>query len=37
MIYKKGLEYSPTYENHIKIGDCHFKLGYVMEAYLSYK
>lgn len=37
LIYKKGLEYAHSYENFVKIGDCHFKLGSLMEAYLNYK
>ena len=37
IIYKKGLQYSASYENYLKIGDCQFKLGNVVDAFLSYK
>jgi hypothetical protein len=27
LVYKQGLEYCPSYENYVKIGDCQLKLG----------
>ena len=35
--YKKGLEIEPTYEAYIKIGDCLFEMGSIVDAYLNFK
>ena len=35
--YKKGLESERTYEAYIKIGDCLFQMGSIVDAYLNYK